>query len=117
MKYKKTQIGSVVGFPLATELNECVAMDIKQWSYQEKVWFIDIIDHLTQYGASYVIQSKRKEVIMGSIFKIWIAIFVSPKGFLVDNGGKFNKSENFCENFNINMKTTAAESPWFNGLI
>ena len=67
---------------------------------------------------TYLIQSKRKEVIVKSIFKIWIAIFGSPKSFLVDNGGEFNNSEliSFCENFNINIKMTAAGSPWSNGL-
>ena len=92
-------------------------MDLKQWSYQNKVWLIHIVDHLTQYSASCSIQTKRKEVIVESIFKIWIAIFASSKSFLVDSGGKFNNHEfiSFCKNFNI--KTTAAESPWSNGLV
>ena len=46
----------VVGFPLATDINECVTMDVKQWSCQDKVWLIHIVDHLTQYSASCVIQ-------------------------------------------------------------
>ena len=63
---------------------------------------------------------KRKDVIVKSIFKIRIAIFDrSSKSFLIDNGGEFNNSEfiSFCENFNINIKTTAAESSWSNGLV
>ena len=38
---------------------------------------------------------------------------------MVDSGGEFNNSEfiSFCENFNINIKTTAAESPLSNGLV
>ena len=67
-------------------------MDLKQWSYQNKYWLIHIVDHLTRYSASCVIQSKRKEVIIESIFKIWTAIFGSSKSFLVDNGGEFNNS-------------------------
>ena len=37
----------------------------------------------------------------------------------VEFGGEFNNGEftSLCENFNINIKTTAAESPWSNGLI
>ena len=114
---KKKQIRPVLGFSLATEFNECVAMDQKQCSYQNKVWLIHIVDHLTQYSTSCVIQSKRKGVIVDSIFKIWIAIFGSPKRFVVDNRGEFNNSEciSFCENSNI--KTTAAESLWSNGLV
>ena len=94
-------------------------MDLKQWSYQNKVWLIHIVDHLTRYSTSCVIQSKRKEVIVESIFKIRIAIFGSPKNFQVDNEGEFNNSEfiSSCRNININIKTTAAESPWSNVLV
>ena len=89
-------------------------MDLKQLSYQKKVWLIHIVDNFARYSASCVIQSKRKEVIKESIFKIWTAIFGSPKSFLVDNGGEFNNSKfiSFCEDFNINVKMTAAKSPW-----
>ena len=55
-KNKKKTNRPVVGFPLATEVNECVTMDVKQWSRQDKVWLIHIVDHLTQYSASCVIQ-------------------------------------------------------------
>ena len=115
---KKKQIKPVVGFPLATKFSECVAMDLKQWSYQNKVWLIHIADNLTRYNASCVIQSKRKKVIVECIFKIWIAIIGSAKRFLVDNGGEFSNSEfiSFRENFNINIKTTAAKNPWSNSL-
>ena len=47
LKYQKNQIRAVVGFPLATEFNEYVAMDLKQWSYQNKIRLIHIVDHLT----------------------------------------------------------------------
>ena len=87
-------------------------MYLKQWSYQDKVWLTHIVDHLTRYSASCVIQSKGKEVTVESILKMWIAIFGSPKSFLVDNGGEFNNSEflSFCENLNTNIKTTATEA-------
>ena len=62
---------------------------------------------------------ERKKVIVESIFKIWLAIFGSPNSFLVDNVSEYINSEfiSFCENFNINTKTTAAESPRSNGLV
>ena len=53
----------------ATEFNESVAMDLKQWSYQDKVWLIHIVDYFTRYSVSWVIQPKRKEVIVESIFE------------------------------------------------
>ena len=56
--------------------------------------------------------------------KIGISILktacINPwNSFLVDNGGEFNNNEfiSFCENFNMNIKMTAAESPWSNGLV
>ena len=44
---------------------------------------------------------------------------MSTKKFLVDNGGEFNNEDfhSLCENVNICILTTAAESPWSNGLI
>ena len=94
-------------------------MDLKTWSFHDNVLLIHLVNHLTRYSASSVLRSKRKEVTIESIFKIWIAIFGSPMAVLVDNGGEFNNGEftSLGENFNINIKTTAAESPWSNGLI
>ena len=61
LKYQKKQIKPVVGFPLVTKFNKYVAMDLKLGSYQEKVCLIHIVDHLTQYNASCVIQSKNQK--------------------------------------------------------
>ena len=44
---KKKKIRPFVGFPVATEFNECAAIDLKEWTFQEKVWLINIVDHLT----------------------------------------------------------------------
>ena len=48
-----------------------------------------------------------------------MSIFGSPKKFLVDNGGEFNNEDfrSLCENVNILILTTAAESTWCIGLI
>ena len=117
VKYKKVKPKPIVGFPLAKEFNETVAMDLKHWS--GNTWLLHIIDHLTRFSASCVINSKRKEVIVKKVFQIWVAIFGHPQSFLVDNGGEFANEEfiTFCENLNIYIKTTAAESPWSNGLV
>ena len=42
-----------------------------------------------------------------------------PKKFLTDNGGEFaNRSFlEMAESLNIRVMTTAAESPWSNGLV
>ena len=78
-----------------------------------------MIDHATRYSAAAIINSKQKEVIIDKIFKHWIAIFRTHNLFLSDNGCEFNK-ELFREMgklLNINIKTTAAESPRSNGIV
>ena len=119
LKYKKKKPKPIVGLPLAKTFNETVAMDLKEWSHQPTIWFLHMIDHFSQYSVSCVIHSKRKEVIVDKILKHWIATFGHPHKFLTDNGGEFCNDEfiSLCENFNIRVCTTAAESPWSNGLV
>ena len=118
-KYKKPKPKSIVSFPLAKTFNETVALDLKEWKNNPKVWFLHIIDHLTRFSASCVIKAKRKEEIIKQVFRIWVSIFGSPKKFLKDNGGEFNNEDfrSLCANVNICIFTTAAESPWSNCLI
>ena len=67
----------------------------------------------------HIIYTKRKEGIVKRIFQIWISIFGSAKKFLVDNRGEFDNDEfrSLCENINIRICTTAAESPCSNGIV
>ena len=72
-----------------------------------------MIDYATRYSVSCVITSKKKD------FQYWIGIFGHPYKILVDNGGEFDDTElqRLCENFDITICTTAADSPWSNSLI
>ena len=108
----------VVGFPLAKIFNETTTMDLKEWFHDKKIWFLHMIDHSTRYSVSCVITSKGKELIVKKFFQYWIGVFGHPNNILIDNGGQFNNTEfqSLCENFNIRICTTAAESPWSNGL-
>ena len=114
--YKKPASVPTVALPLATEFNECEAMDLKH--YKNDIWLLHLIDHATRFSASSVIKSKKSDVIIEQIYKIWISIFGAPVKFLSDNGGEFNNAEfrGMCESLNITVKTTAAESLWSNGL-
>ena len=115
--YKKTPPRPVVTFPLATRFNEVIALDLKT-IVKDKTYFIHIIDHATRFSAASVIHSKSKEIIIAEFFKIWISIFGHPEKVLVDNGKEFVNKDfgDLCENFNIKLKTTSAESAWSNGL-
>lgn len=106
----------VVGLPHATCFNEMVAMDLK--FYEGKI-ILHMIDHLTRFSTAVLVKSKEAEEIISGIFKSWIQIFGPPKKFLTDNGGEFanEKFLKMAESMNIRVLTTAAESPWSNGLV
>ena len=117
-RYKKTAPRPVVTFPLATIFNETVAMDLKIFE-NNSIYFLHLIDHATRFSAAGVIRNKRAETIVKKLFEIWISIYGCPQTILSDNGGEFvNKLfTDMCENLNVRFITTAAESPWSNGLV
>ena len=106
----------VVGLPIAQRFNDVVAMDLKSFG---GVYFLVLIDHATRYCASVVINNKKPATIVQALMLMWIPIFGPPAKFLFDNGGEFVNEEmrQLGETFNIKLMTTAAESPWSNGLV
>ena len=114
-KYKKPPPKPIVAFAFAKDFNESVAMDIKFYSGKP---ILHLIDHATRFSAASVIHSKERDVVISKIFEIWISMFGSPGQILTDNGGEFN-NEDFRimgEKLNTKIKSTAAESPWSNGI-
>ena len=113
--YKRPAAKPIVGMPLANDFNEVVAMDLK--FFHGKI-ILHLIDHVSRFSAAAIIPSKQANEIISKIFKIWISVFGPPKRFLSDNGGEFVNGDfiEMCESFNIVVLTTAAESPWSNGL-
>ena len=99
---------------MATKFQECVAMDLK--FYNGHI-LLHIIDHATRLSASCVLPSKKPDIVVGAILRIWIAVYGTCEKFLTDNGGEFANDEflSLCETFNINVKVTAAQSPFSNG--
>ena len=116
-EYKKPPLRPVVSLPMATRFNEAVAMDLKQ--FDNNLYMLHIIDMATRLSAAAVIHSKKPEVIVREIFRQWISVYGTPEKFLSDNGGEFNNPSlrELCEKCNIVVLTTAAESPWSNGLV
>ena len=57
-------------------------------------------------------------MILDLILKHWIVLFVAPNQFLSDNGGEFNNElyKEMAELLNIEVLSTAGESPWSNGI-
>ena len=114
IKYKKPSLKPAVGFSLSKEFN-VISMDLK---HINGITFPHIIDHATRFSTASVFKSKRQEEIVDIFIKHWITIFGAPGMLISDNASEFNNSlfANMAEMFNINIKPTAAESPWSNGM-
>ena len=111
MRYKGTSSRPLVGFSLAHDFNEneTIAMDLKQF---RGAYILHMVDHATRYSPAAIVRSKQKKVI-NKIFKHWIAIFDETPNLFLSDKEEFN-NELFREmgkQLNINIKTTAAESP------
>ena len=104
---------------MAKSFSELVGMDLKQWPSNPPVWFLHLVDHATRYSSSCVIYTKKKDEIVRKLFQHRVTIFGVSNKYLVDNGGEFANREfiTYCKNMNIQICTTAAESPWSNGLV
>ena len=113
--FKSTPPRPSVSFPLASMFNEVVALDLK---FIDQEIILHMVDHATRYSQATVIPNKKKQTVIQALLDNWIAIFGPPGKYLSDNGGEFVNDEmiQLAEKFNITLMTTAAESPWSNGL-
>ena len=70
-------------------------------------------------GQATVVSGKSAQETVRSIFDIWIRVIGCPGKILMDNGGEFDNREliDLCDKCNVRVLTTAAESPWSNGLV
>ena len=107
-----------MGLSLARDFNECVAMDLKIFKSKNLI-ILYLIDVFTRYTFASIIPDKKAETITDVVVKNWIlGPFGPPRKFLADNGGEFanEKYRDMCENLNIEVLKTGAESPFQNGL-
>ena len=115
LKYSRKNPRPVVGMSLSKEFNDTIAMDLKQI---DKYIVLHIIDLATRYSNAVVVGNKRKETIVEAILLNWVSTFGVPDRILSDNGGEFNNMDmlDMGNNLNTKVTTTAAESPWSNGI-
>ena len=114
--FKKPPPRPVVALPMATEFQDVVAMDLKQYKGKQ---ILHLVDLCTRLSAAIFIPNKNKETIIKALFQIWISVYGTPMKFMSDNGGEFANSEfvSLCDQFGITVNTTPAESPWSNGIV
>ena len=77
-----------------------------------------MIDMWARYTVSVFINTKRPSDIIDAMNTHWVGKFGVMKSFLTDNGGEFNSDEmrEVESILNIQVCTTAGESPFQNGL-
>ena len=77
------------------------------------------MDLLTKFTLGNFIKDKTPDAIVNTIVQMWIGSGLgSPEKFLADNGMEFanKRFRDMCENLNIQVPNTAAETPWQNGV-
>ena len=75
-----------------------------------KEWILHLIDEATIFPAACLINFKKKEVVVGRIFQLWIQYFGAPLKIHSDYGGEFCNSvmEEMNPKLGIETSTTSA---------
>ena len=113
-RFKDRITRPVVAMSLASDFNEKIAMDLKKWNGR---WILHIVDLWSRFTVSAFIPRKRPTDVIHAVMTEWCSIFGVPQGVLTDNGGEFVSEMLEVESMlNTEVLSTAAESPFQNGL-
>ena len=79
---------------------------------------LHLIDLFSKYSVAMRVPNKESSTIINTIFKYWVAYFGCPSNVLTDNGREFDNQyfHDMCQNLNIIVRMTGAESLWSNGV-
>ena len=109
-----------VSYPISMEWNNTVAMDLHEMAQSgHTLWYLHVIDLFSRASAAVFITNKRPSTIIEGFLRCWCLVYGYPKAVLTDNGGEFDNADfqSFAQNNDIIVKTTAAFSPWSNGVV
>ena len=114
--YSKTPNRPAVALPMASRFNQKVSMDLKKWRNR---WILHLTDMFSRFSVYVFIDIKKPSEVIDKIMTCWIgAAFGVMESILTDNGGEFSSDETreVASILNVEVCTTAAESPFQNGL-
>ena len=116
-RYARTPPIPKICLPRATTFNESVAVDLHE--FKNGFYMLHMIDEFSRFSVAVLMRSKKTQEFVDKFIKSWIHYFGYPKRLFSDNGGEFNSHlvREFGETFNIKILTTAAYSPWSNGVV
>ena len=114
--YAKAPSRPIVGMPMAAKFNEKVTMDLTLWNSR---WILHIIDMWSRYTLSIFIDRKKSSNVIDNLMTNWIGKFGVMGAIVTDNGGELSPDEmrEITSILNIQICTTAGESPFQNGLL
>ena len=122
-KFRKSPPKPRVGMPVSNDFNQVVAMDLKVLKNGKGyiLWMVDTFSKLIK--GKFIIDKKPATIVEG-IISTWIIGDGSGPGhptvsFYSDNGGEFLNEEvlDFAAAMDLEIKMTAAEAPWQNGIV
>ena len=119
-RYKKARARPLVSMPLANDFNNVIAMGLKfVTADNRKFTILHLTYAFTRFNAASIVSSKHKEVIVETIMKQRAATLNKPKSLFSDNEGEFNNEllHDVAELLDCKVITTAAFSPWSNGIV
>ncbi len=104
-----------VALPMANDFNKCIAMDLKIW---KGIPILYMIDCFTRFTVGTILKAKTPEEVVRAFMTHWVRYFQKPKEIITDQGNEFTGSimMEAMSKLDITIHTTAAYSPWSNGL-
>jgi hypothetical protein len=114
--FSKTPSRPVVAMPEAQGFGELVVMDLKSW---KTGYLLHMVDAFSRFSISVAIKNKTPQTVAHHFLVNWVgAGYGLCKKLKFDNGGEFSNSEmrEVSDCLGIEVDTTAARSPWQNGL-
>ena len=114
--FSKTPSRPVVAMPEAQDFGELVVMDLKVW---KTGYILHMIDAFSRFSISVAIKNKAPQTVGHHFLVNWVgAGYGLCKKVKFDNGGEFSNEEmrELSDCLGIEVETTAAKSPWQNGL-
>ena len=122
--HKKAPPRPKVGLPSANDFNEVIGIDLKVLNKEKGEYILWMVDLFSKLIKGKFIKNKKPATIIQAIIDSWIVgDGAGPghpsRGFWSDNGGEFLNDEmiNFAATCDLNIKMSAAESPWQNGIV
>ena len=122
--FKKAPPRPKVGLSVANDFNEIVGLDLKVLNKAKGEYILWMVDIFSKLIKGKFIKDKNPSTIIEGIISSWIVgDGVGPghprRGFWSDNGGEFLNNEviDFAAALNVQIKMTAANAPWQNGIV